>query len=36
MKKERTPFISLDIDVGADFSELSIALPNYNLLGKTL
>lgn len=34
MKKERTPFISVGIDVGADFSELSIALPNYDLVGK--
>ena len=34
MKKERTPFISVGIDVGADFSELSIALPNYDLAGK--
>ena len=28
------PFISDGIDVGADFSELSIALPNYELEGK--
>jgi hypothetical protein len=34
MKKERMPFISDGIDVGADFSELSIALPNYELEGK--
>ena len=34
MKEERTPYISVGIDVGADFSELSIALPNYDLAGK--
>ena len=34
MKKERMPFISDGIDVGADFSELSIALPKYELEGK--
>ena len=34
MKKERTSFISVGIDVGADFSEMSVALPNYELAGK--
>ena len=32
MKKERTSFISVGIDVGADFSEMSVALPNYELV----
>jgi hypothetical protein len=29
-----TPYLSVGIDVGADFSMMSMALPNQQLLGK--
>jgi hypothetical protein len=29
------PYLSVGIDVGADFSEMSMALPNFQLIGKT-
>ena len=35
MKQERKPYLSVGIDIGADFSLMAIALPTQEIVGKS-